>query len=363
MTSDSPAIVFVNRAGRFSGAEVVFLKLVQVACERGQRVRVVCPGGPLADRLPEAVEHFEIDELDLGGSSGVARAIAAVTLLRRWAHAAAVIRQVTDDDSVVVVNSLLALPAARLARLRQGVSWLIHDTVHESKQRAMVRIGKSAIRRAISVSPPTAEPVRALGLEVEVAPLGVDIPELSAQRHGEPPVVGIMALLTPWKGHRVLLQALAKVPGVRCEIAGAAIGADAAYADDLQRLSNSLDLSGRVTFLGHVDALTAMTGWDVLVNASTSPEASPVSVLEAMSVGLPVIATDHGGSSWLLRDGAGKLVPVGDVDALAAAIEWVVAEPDAATAMADAARERVRAVHDARFAYPAMLDVLLSVKD
>jgi glycosyltransferase involved in cell wall biosynthesis len=357
------SIVFVNRAGRFSGAEVVFLKLVQVACERGDQVRVICPTGPLADRLPESVQHFEIDELDLGGSSGVARAMAAAMLIRRWVQAAAVIRRVTDDDSKVVVNSLLALPAARLARLRQGVSWLIHDTVYEPKQRAMIRIGKSSIRRAISVSPPTAEPVRALGLDVEVAPLGVDIPDVSAQRAGVPPVIGIMALLTPWKGHRVLLAALAKVPGVRCEIAGTAIGADAAHAEELQRLSNSPELSGRVKFLGHVDALTTMTGWDVLVNASTSPEASPVSVLEAMSVGLPVIATDHGGSSWLLRDGAGKLIPVGDVEALAAAIEWMVANPDGATAMADTALHRVRTVHDATLAYPAMLDVLLDVRD
>ncbi|GAA2532278.1 glycosyltransferase family 4 protein [Mycolicibacterium diernhoferi] len=352
-------IVFVNRAGRFSGAEVVLLKLVQAACARGENVRVVCPNGPLADRLPRSVEHFEIDELDLGGSSGPARLRAAGTLVRRWVRAAVVIRRAADTAGPIIVNSLLALPAVRLARLPQRASWLVHDTVHEAKQRAMIRIGKPAIRRAFAVSPPTAAPVRALGLAVEVAPLGVDIPDTCATRGGRPPVVGIMALLTPWKGHRVLLRALADVPGVHCEIAGTAIEADAEYAAELRRLSETPELSGRVRFLGHVDAVTTMATWDVLVNASTSPEASPVSVLEAMSVGLPVIATDHGGSSWLLRDGAGMLVPVADVAALAETVTWAVDNPESVTEMVDVARQRIADVHDARTAYPAMLDALL----
>jgi glycosyltransferase involved in cell wall biosynthesis len=354
------SVVFVNRASRFSGAEVVLLKLVQIACQRGYHVRVVCPTGPLSERLPESVEHFEIGELDLGGTSGVSRALAAITLIRRWIHGAAVIRRATNRDSKVVVNSLLALPAARLAHLPQGVSWLVHDTVCDSKQRAMIRIGKPAIRRAIAVSPPTAQPVRELGLKVDIAPLGIEIPDSVARRGDRPePVVGIMGLLTPWKGHRVLLKALTKVPGARCEIAGIAIDADADYAEELQRLSEDPQLSGRVTFLGHVDAVTTMTKWDVLVNASTSPEAGPIVALEAMSVRLPVVATDHGGSSWLLRDGAGVLVPPDDVAALTAAINWVVANPDTVDEMVERAYQRVSTEHDPTVAYPTMLDALL----
>lgn len=357
------SVVFVNRAGRFSGAEVVFLKLVEIACQRGYRVRVVCPNGPLAERLPESVEHFPIDELDLGGTSGAGRALAAITLTRRWIRSAAVIRRAVRGDSTVIVNSLLALPAARLARLRQGVSWLVHDTVHEAKQRAMIRIGKAAIRRALAVSPPTAEPVRDLGLDVDVVPLGIDIPGVVAQRRmHQKPVVGIMALITPWKGHRVLLEALASVPDVRCEIAGIAMATDAGYAEELQRLCESPELAGRVTFLGHVEPVAAMARWDMLVSASTSPEAGPIVALEAMSMRLPVIATDHGGSSWLLRDGAGVLVPPGDAEALAAAITWTVDNPESVEEMIDRAFRRVRTDHDPAVAYPAMLDTLLGTE-
>jgi glycosyltransferase involved in cell wall biosynthesis len=357
------SIVFVNRASRFSGAEVVLLKLVQIACERGHRVRVVCPPGPLTERLPKSVEHFAIGEFDLGGKAGVARVLAAFTLIRRWIHGAWVIRRATTADSKVIVNSLLALPAVRLAFLPQGASWLVHDTVYESQQRAMIRIGKPAVRHAIAVSPPTAGPVHDLGVDVDVVPLGIDLPGVAARRGvNEPPVVGIMALLTPWKGHRVLLQAIAQVPGVRCEIAGTAIDADADYAVELQRLSEDPALGGRVRFLGHVNAVKTMATWDMLVNASTSPEASPVSALEAMSVQLPIIATDHGGSTWLLRDDAGVLIPPDDPDALATAIQWVVDNPDTVNGMVERAYHRVSTEHDPAVTYPAMLDALLGEK-
>jgi glycosyltransferase involved in cell wall biosynthesis len=352
-------IVFVNRAGRVSGAEVVLLQLIQAARERGHEVRVISPVGVLADRLPDGVEHIEIDELDLGGTSGVARMLAVGTLVRRWLRTAAVIRRTVRADDVVIVNSLLALPAARFARLRQGVSWLVHDTIDEAKQRAMVRIGKPAIGRAVAVSPPTAAPVQQLGLDVSISPLGVDIPGVRAQRRGRPqPVIGIMGLITPWKGHQVLLQALTQVPGVQCEVAGSAFHADADYLAELQRFSD-VELGGRVRFLGHVDPVATVLNWDVLVNASTSPEAGPIVALEAMSVGVPVIATDHGGSSWLLRDGAGVLVPVGDAGALAAAITHVLESPSGVDEMVDRAYERVCAVHDATRAFPAMLDALI----
>jgi len=353
------SIVFVNRAGRVSGAEVVLLRLIQAALERGAQVRVISPVGVLADRLPESVAHIEIDELDLGGASGVARMMALGTLARRWIRAAAVIRRTVGAHDVVIVNSLLALPAARFARLRQGVSWLVHDTIDEAKQRAMVRIGRPAIRRAVAVSPPTAAPVQQLGLEVSVSPLGIDIPGVLAQRRARPqPVIGIMGLITPWKGHQVLLQALTQVPGVRCEVAGSAFHADADYLAELQRFS-SAELDGRVDFLGHVDPVATVLNWDILVNASTSPEAGPIVALEAMSVGVPVIATDHGGSSWLLRDGAGVLVPVGDAEALGAAITRVLENPSGVAEMVERAYRRVCADHDARRAFPAMLEALM----
>lgn len=353
-------VVFVNRAGRVSGAEVVMLRLIDAAVGRGYRVKVICPPGPLLDRLADSVERIPIDELDLGGSTGIARLRALIAVLGRWRRAAATIRRATGEDGEVIVNSLMALPAVRLARLRGGVSWLVHDTVSDNKQRLLIRVGAPAVRRAVAVSPPTADAVRALGVASMVSPLGVDVPsQREDHEQGDPPVVGIMGALTGWKGHRVLLQALAQIPDVECEIAGSAFHADQDYAEELQRLADAPPLAGRIRFLGHVDPLPVIRRWDVLVSASTSPEAGPIVALEAMSLGVPVVATDHGGSTWLLRDGAGVLVAPDDPEALADGIQRVLADADGLPAMLVKARERVVADHDAVTAFPAMLDALL----
>jgi glycosyltransferase involved in cell wall biosynthesis len=354
------ALVFVNRAGRVSGAEVVMLKLIDVALARGHRVRVVCPYGPLVDRLPAAVDHVPIAELDLGGNTGLKRLVALFDIMRRWFRAAKVIRHSAGTDSLVIANSLMVLPAARLARIPGGVSWLVHDTVCETKQKLVIRAGRAVVRRAVAVSPPTAESVRALGIPAVVSPLGVDIlpARIDCETH-EPPVVGIMGVLTPWKGHRILLEALSRIPEVRCEIAGGAFHADQAYADELNELAMEPPLTGRVSFLGHVDPLPTIRQWDALISASTSPEAGPIVALEAMSLRVPVIATDHGGSTWILRDGAGVLVPPGDPAALAAAIEQTLNDPAQVSVMVDRALRRVLDDHDAATTFPAMLDAVL----
>jgi glycosyltransferase involved in cell wall biosynthesis len=78
-----------------------------------------------------------------------------------------------------------------------------------------------------------------------------------------------------------------------------------------------------------------------------------------MSLGVPVIGTNHGGCAWALRDDVGVVVPPGDAAALADSITRVVNDADLAARMGERGRERVLADHDAHAVYPAMLAALL----
>jgi glycosyltransferase involved in cell wall biosynthesis len=72
-------------------------------------------------------------------------------------------------------------------------------------------------------------------------------------------------------------------------------------------------------------------------------EGSPVAIVEAMMAGVPVVATDAGGTRELVEDGVtGWLVPPGRPDALAAKIAWVHSNPAGARAVAARAREVAR---------------------
>ena len=68
-----------------------------------------------------------------------------------------------------------------------------------------------------------------------------------------------------------------------------------------------------------------MRDWTVAVSASIDPEAAPLNVLEAMSIGLPVIGTHHGGTAEVVGS-AGLLVPPRDPSALAEGIERLLAD-------------------------------------
>ncbi|MDS1113918.1 glycosyltransferase family 4 protein [Gordonia westfalica] len=357
--STTDTLVFVAHTGQVSGAERVMLDLIGVALDRGRRVTVVCPGGPLVGRLPAGVEHVSIPPLGLSGERGLHRLMGAARLVLDWLRAGRVLRRHTRRDATTIVNSLFALPAARFARAPGGVSWLVHDTLSSGRQRAVVRISAPVIRRAVAVSEATARPLSDLGLPTVVAHNGVvwPVPALVTGLH-DPPVVGILALLTPWKGHAVLLEAVAALSGVELEFAGGSFPGDADHVASLHERAAQPDLTGRVRFLGHTDPQTALTRWDVVVSASITPEAGPLSVLEAMAYGKPVIGTDHGGTTEFLRGGAGVLVPPSDPAALAEAITRVLDDADLRESLAREARRRIDAEHDKSVTLPLMLDEL-----
>jgi glycosyltransferase involved in cell wall biosynthesis len=109
-------------------------------------------------------------------------------------------------------------------------------------------------------------------------------------------------------------------PDVSVELVGGTFPKDAPYRDALVRRSREPDLAGRVRLLGQVDdPVDRMRRWTVAVVPSVEPEAGPLVLLEAMSIGVPVVATDHGGPAEVLGE-AGLLVPPRDPEAMAEAI-------------------------------------------
>jgi glycosyltransferase involved in cell wall biosynthesis len=146
-------------------------------------------------------------------------------------------------------------------------------------------------------------------------------------------------VLTPLKGVDVLIDALASADGAaELWIIGRPI--DPAYAAALRRRAEER-LPSRVHFIGHIsqrDLAGRLAAARAFVLPSSS-EGLPRVILEAMAVGVPVIATAVGGIPELVEDGVtGWLVPPRDPVALADRLRWILAHPDAAEAVGTAAR-------------------------
>jgi glycosyltransferase involved in cell wall biosynthesis len=157
------------------------------------------------------------------------------------------------------------------------------------------------------------------------------------------PVAAFAGRLAPAKGVDVLLQAMASVvrsvPDAHLLVAGRG-----PEEERLRTLAEELELRDHVTFTGHLERgemeRRLETAW-VQVVPSVWDEPFGNVVTEAMVRGVAVIGSDTGGIPEILRDGIdGRLVPPGDVDALARALTEALSTPDRTDRWGAAGRER-----------------------
>ena len=151
--------------------------------------------------------------------------------------------------------------------------------------------------------------------------------------------VVFLGQLVERKGLDVLIEAFARVdaPG-ELLIAGGDWSASG-YPERLRTLARKLGVADRIHFENHrQDVGAVLSTADIFVLPSRS-DARPRSIIEAMSLGLPVVATDVGGiPSLVLHEQTGLLVPAEDAGALAAAIARLIHSPDVRARMGAAGR-------------------------
>lgn len=167
---------------------------------------------------------------------------------------------------------------------------------------------------------------------ITVLPLGFDLQSfVESKRHqgtfrqqwqipSDAPLVGIIGRLLPVKNHHLFLESAVDVkkalPNAHFVIVG-----DGDERHALENYARELGLSERVIFTGWQEQMEQIySDLDVLVSSSLN-EGTPVPIMEALSAGCPVVATDVGGLADLLNNGElGTLVPSKDKDALSQAI-------------------------------------------
>lgn len=207
-----------------------------------------------------------------------------------------------------------------------------------------------------------------------VAPSGIDLDrfrqargapgERASRRRalGCPPeavVIGSVGWLTPVKGHRFLIEALARLkprfPQLHLVIVGSG-----GLRDDYLALAASLGIAESLHLLGaRGDVTDCLAGMDLFVLPSLN-EGMGRALIEAMAAGLPVVASRVGGIRSLVEDRRnGLLVPPGDAAALASALAELVTRPDWAEELGAAAARRI----GESFGTAAMVKTIESVYD
>lgn len=191
---------------------------------------------------------------------------------------------------------------------------------------------------------------------VEPLPRVPPSPLLAALRERGPTVVTVTEL-HPRKGLATLLEAMPAVLGGHPN-ASLAVAGGGEERSRLEALAGGLGVGDAVRFLGHVDDVPAvLAGADVFVNAAWA-EAFPYAVIEAMSVGLPIVATDVGGTREAIRPGeTGMLVPPREPAPLANAVTTLLEDRETACRYA----EQARLLAGERFTLERMTEGVLGV--
>jgi len=141
-------------------------------------------------------------------------------------------------------------------------------------------------------------------------------------------IVGTVGRLTSIKGHRYLIEAARKILDVRPDIIFVFLG-DGELLDELKNMATRSDIEENIMFLGwRSDVAEVMSTFDIFALPSLNEGMGRV-LVEAMALGRPIVASNIGGIPDLVVDGEnGYLVPVGDVESLAARIRKLLDDPE-----------------------------------
>jgi len=164
------------------------------------------------------------------------------------------------------------------------------------------------------------------------------------------PLVAIVGRLHPVKGHRYFLRAAAEILKERTDVHFLVVGCGP-ERDRLEEYTRRLNIAGHVTFTGFIaDVSELMPDLNLLIVPSLW-EGFGLTALEAMAVGVPVVATSVGGLPEIVEHGTtGLLVPPADEAGLTRGIAWMLDHPQEAVEMAAAAK----AVVEEKFTASAM---------
>lgn len=323
----------ITRADPIGGAQIHVRDLAFAARDRGHKPSLITSGrGPLVAEFEQA----GIPVVLLRHLTAPIRPWQDVQALGEIRRALA---QVQPD--LVAAHSSKAGLLGRLAgrSLRIPVVFTVHGwafTPGVPGKRAAVyqrleRMAGPLASRLITVS----EFDRRLALEARIAPADrvvtvhngmPDIaPALRADPARTPPRIVMVARFEPQKDHATLLRALGGLRHLNWELD--LIG-DGPGMPAMRALAEELGVSGRIRFLGQRMDVPRLLAEAQLAALITNWEGLPLSILEAMRAGLPVVASDVGGIAETIRDGqTGYLVERGAVERVRERLGGLLSDP------------------------------------
>jgi len=345
----APSILIVLHDFALGGTERVAVRLAAAWAERGAAVTIFAGAdtGPLRALAGDRVEIILAEPpipRGRGSRTRLARAARALVAWRafdgvfipgnfHWPVAAAL----GGSGIPIVAQVSAALDKPQRGRLRQ---WAFEHRMRYLLRRVQAVVTLSDVARD-QANRILREPI---ATTIALPALADDNPPPTPIPDTRPPVVLAAGRLVPEKGFARLIAAFAVLPdrSARLVIVG-----EGPEADVLRRQTDALGIADRVELAGYVADIRPWLDTARLFVLASDFEGYPAVLVEALAAGRPVIATDCTPATRLLDSaGAGSVVPLGNIAALAEAIARMLDQspPDPAQLAASVAHHRIGAV-------------------
>jgi glycosyltransferase involved in cell wall biosynthesis len=341
-------VVHLLAPAPFGGLESVVLALAGAQRDAGDHVLVVAveSDGGQPSPFVDAVRATGLSVLPVPASG------------RRYWRERDAVGKILDDERPDLLHThgyrpdVLDAPVAR----RRGIPTI--TTVHGftgggMKNRAYEWLQKRSFRRfdaVVAVSRRLRDEMVSWGVPSERVhaipnawePGGSPVARSEARRYlgldEGTPTLGWVGRMSPEKGPDVMIRALAAMASPETHLSMMGSGT---MEEECRRLADRLGISSRCRWHGVVpEAASLLRAFDAIVLTSWT-EGTPMILLEAMAAGVPIVSTSVGGVPDVVSAEEAVLVSSGDVPALARAVEEVLADPQASTDRARAAKLRL----------------------
>ena len=338
-------VLLIDQFSELGGAQRCLLDLTPEMMDRGWNIFAALPGdGPLVGRLQTA--GAQAVEIPCGPYRSGAKSTGDIARFAMdVARQARILRSLIDRHRIEMIyaNGPRIWPAAAMAS--GGKIPIVFHAHNPIGSRISATVAGWSIRHAratvISCCEFTAGPLRKFaGERLTVVPNGTQDCGYSTRNFGAGRLrIGSIGRIAPEKGQLEFVQAAAQLAGLPSrpsfEIHGAPMFAGLEYCESVRAAAAGVP----VAFAGWSENVAeALAGLDVLV-ISSRQEALPRVMLEAMSAGVPVVATDVGGIGEVMEDNVtGFLVRPGSVTTLANRIREAISDPVALGRVARQAR-------------------------
>lgn len=354
MGKERISVLIANPSPDVYGSDLQMLESISAMTEQGWRVTVALPSdGELVPKIRERgaeVHFFDFPVLRRANQSSAAFARMVGAAALAVPRLVALIRRLRP--SVVYVNTV-TLPWWLLAARVTGTATVCHLHEAENTDSALVRralitplrlahavivISRSAMSAMVESDAGLRSKGRLIYNGVPTPPVEPSPPDREA-----PLRAVVVGRLSPRKAPHLALEAVGRLRRkglpVEIELAGSAFPGYEWYVEQLEQRAAEEDLAGAVTFSGYCSPIWPALQRADLAVAPSLREPFGNAVVEAQLSLRPVVATAALGHLESITDGhTGLLVPAEDVEAMAEAIERLVAEPDLAAELAANAR-------------------------